>query len=260
MWVEALRPSAIIVGRGLSFIAIQAADVCGSLQLGGWIGAVVITPFALISTDLGALIGSAFTYVADWLQARAGFVALIAGVLAYVAGRVQARATRLAADRQIAAAEKKDRLQVFGIALAITPELLNPEVDHDRASRIVRDEFPMIMKTPDPIARFGELAPDLQIPIPPLLNRNIDHLYLLGDAAYDLLQLVSIVLQYDGMADTLARHISEGVVIIKPPDHAVALSKHLSVIGTLLRVAKQKVAVIHDEAVPPEQSTPVSEG
>ena len=60
-----------------------------------------------IATDLGSLIGGVF--------------ALLAGVLAYVAGWLQARATRLAADRQIAAAAKKDRSQARGIVVGIWP-------------------------------------------------------------------------------------------------------------------------------------------
>ena len=155
-----------------------------------------------IATDLGSLIG--------------GIFALIAGVLAYAAGRRQARVTRQVADEQIKAAAEKDRLQAQSIAVAIFPGLINMQVDHERASTIIRDEFPKIMSAPNPINRFIELAPSLRISIPPLLDRNLDRLYLLGGAGHELLQLVSFTLEYNDMVNTLRRHVSDGVIVLKP--------------------------------------------
>ena len=68
-----------------------------------------------IATDLGSLIGGVF--------------ALLAGVLAYVAGWLQARATRLAADRQIAAAARERPLSGPRNCRGIWPELLIMKVD-----------------------------------------------------------------------------------------------------------------------------------
>jgi hypothetical protein len=148
-----------------------------------------------IATDLGSLIGSA--------------VALIAGVLAYVAGWLQARATRQAADRQLAAATKKDRLQAQCIAVGVYPELLGVQVAHEEAVRTVNEVWSRVRTEGPPLTppQVVTRIRNALIPIPPLLNRSIENLYLLGDAGPSLLQLVSVVLQYDDLVDTIAANV-----------------------------------------------------
>jgi hypothetical protein len=192
-----------------------------------------------VLTDLGSLIG--------------GLLALLAGWIAY-------RGALKAANRQVEAAAKKDRLQADSIVVAISPELpLIRAVLHGRVWKILREEFPKIMSERDPVARFGELAPDdLQIPIPPLLNRNTDHLYLLDETGRSLLNLVSLMLQYNDAVDRLARHIREGIVRLDPADHVKALSGYLEMIDEHLCEAEEKIRAIYDRVMaPPEQSTPV---
>ena len=53
------------------------------------------------------------------------------------------------------------------------------------------------------VLQSAELIRAIHIQIPPLLGRSIDHLYLLDDAGPTLLQLVSVILQYNDLVDTL---------------------------------------------------------
>jgi len=79
-----------------------------------------------------------------WQSLIAGAFALVAGVVAYRAGTIQALATEQAAQTQITANDKKDRLQAHCIAVGIYPELLHVKVSHERSQRIITDEFPKI--------------------------------------------------------------------------------------------------------------------
>jgi hypothetical protein len=97
---------------------------------------------------------------------------------------------------------------------------------------------------------IAALIREAAIPVPPLLTRNIDQLYLLGDAGPSLLQLVSIVLQYDDMLDTLAGNVAQEIVLADPGAHAASFANHLTVIGQLLREADERLGPIHDGAVP----------
>jgi F0F1-type ATP synthase membrane subunit c/vacuolar-type H+-ATPase subunit K len=73
----------------------------------------------------------------DWQTLITGAAALLGGLAAYVAGRIQASATREAADRQITAMARKDRLQARGIVVGVYPELLQLQVRHERASNVM---------------------------------------------------------------------------------------------------------------------------
>jgi hypothetical protein len=140
-----------------------------------------------------------------------GVFALLAGAIAYLAGWLQARATRQAADRQIAAAARKDRLQARCIAVGISPELLALEVAYERASKTISEDF-LRAKIAQPALLTIQIVPlirSVQIAIPPLLSRNVDQLYVLEDAGPSLLQLVSITLQYNQVVSSLAEQISQ---------------------------------------------------
>lgn len=194
-----------------------------------------LTWYKLLS-DQGGLVGGVF--------------ALIAGIAAYAAGFVQARATRQAADRQIASANRKDRLQALCIAVGIYPELLVIRVTYERALKIVNEEFAKAKAAGSSIftTQIVALIRSAYIEIPPLLIRNIDQLYLLDDAGPTLLQLVSITLQYNSLVDALSEQISQQVDSFDPPGHAQSLSGQLQAIGRLLDEADHQLAPIHDEA------------
>jgi hypothetical protein len=190
-----------------------------------------------IATDLGGIIG--------------GICALLAGGLAYLAGWLQARATRLAADRQLAADGNRDRLRTHGIAVGIYPELtLSIRGDYEKAQGVIDDwskPKPGGITTTAIAARIR----DARISVPPLLDRFTGDLHLLGDAGPSVLQLVSFIWQYDSLIDDGALNVERQAKIFNPISLAGALSPHLKNIGERLDEAEQKVAVIHDKAVPP---------
>jgi hypothetical protein len=180
-----------------------------------------------------------------------GVFALLAGAAAYLAGWLQARATRQAADRQIAAAARKDRLQARCIAVGISPELLALEVAHERAYKTISEEFPRA-KIAQPALltiQIVALIRSVQIAIPPLLSRNVDQLYILEDAGPSLLQLVSITLQYNQMVSTLAEQISQRIDDFNPQAHQKDLFGHLHGIAQLLSESQQHIAPIYAEVM-----------
>ena len=185
-----------------------------------------------IAADLGGII--------------AGVCALLAGGMAYFAGLLQARATRLAADRQLAADGNRDRLRAHSIAVGIYPELVSIRGDHEKARHVIDDVWPTISHY-----SATAIAADARISIPPLLDRFTGDLHLLGDGGHSLLQLISIILQYDSLIDDVAQNIERQVNVLDPTRLAKALSQHLKIIGERLDEAQQKVAVIRDKAVPP---------
>jgi hypothetical protein len=91
---------------------------------------------------------------------------------------------------------------------------------------------------------------EADIPVPPILDRSFDNLYLLGGAGHSIQQLVSLILQYDHMLQKLASDIEKGgSTDLDSP--AREFQPHLTAIGDLLVEAQQKLAPIHDEAAPP---------
>jgi hypothetical protein len=86
-----------------------------------------------------------YKLLTDWGSFIGGGLALIAGVLAYIGARQ-------AAAKQIAALSRKDRLQARSLAVAIQPELLQLKVRHERAMKIISEEFPK-QKAPQHLRR-----------------------------------------------------------------------------------------------------------
>ena len=88
---------------------------------------------------------------------------------------------------------------------------------------------------------------EARIPVPPILERSFDNLYLLGDAGHSLQQLMSVILRYDDMIEKLARDVEQQVA-----RHVTVLREcfqdPLNRIGVLLPEARQKLALIRDEA------------
>ena len=175
-----------------------------------------------------------------------GGLALIAGLFAYCAGLRQANATLQAVDKQIEVSNRKDRLQAHCLAVGIYPELLAISVSRERASAIIQDQFPK--------ARNGltmqivALIRDVRVVVPPLLSRSVDQLYVLEEAGASVLQLFSVILQYNSMIDTLAKQTSEDVKGFDAQASATNLSGHLSVMARLLKEAEQKIEPIHDQS------------
>jgi hypothetical protein len=172
--------------------------------------------------DMGSLIG--------------GFLALLAGVGAYIAGMVQAHATRQAADSQIAAIDRKDRLEARCIAVAIYPEIEVLKVRHERSSKIVQTEFVNFRGSFTQL--IAQRIRGARIDVPPLIRESIDRFYVLEDAGAAVLQLVSYVLQYNHMVETLAEQILADADSFDPSPHQKDLGRYLRTIEQLIDYAK----------------------
>jgi hypothetical protein len=185
-----------------------------------------------------------YKLLTDWGSVVGGLIALIAGGLAYKAGIIQAKATQQAADKQIAVNARKDRLQAHCIAVGIYPELLAVEVKRERASKIIQNEFPKVRSgmTTQIVATIR----DIRIDEPPLISRSVDYLYVLEKAGATILQLLSVVLQYNSMVETLAKQIAYDVNSFDPATHQKDFSGHLRMMAQLLEKAEQEIKPIHD--------------
>jgi hypothetical protein len=181
-----------------------------------------------------------YKLLTDWGSFIGGGLALIAGVLAYIGARQ-------AAAKQIAALSRKDRLQARSLAVAIQPELLQLKVRHERAMKIISEEFPKAKGSTASTAQIVSLILSAQIGVPPLLNRTVDQLYVLEDAGPALLQSISVILQYDGLIRTLADQIRENVDSFNPAAHQRDLAGQLYVIAQDIAEAERLIAPIHDE-------------
>jgi hypothetical protein len=173
---------------------------------------------------------------------------LITGGLAIIAAIIGASAAYHVGSAQMAAAKRKDRLQAQCIAVAISPELLNLKVRYERASKIIGEEFPKAKRPGMMTDGVVALIRDAQIEIPPLLNRSLDQLYILDEAGPTLLQLISVVLQYNDLVTTLASQIRQHIDRFNPPEHQKDLSGHLKVIAQNIADAERLIAPLHDEA------------
>jgi hypothetical protein len=193
-----------------------------------------------VLTDLGSFLGGILALIA------AGFAVFFA----YRIGQRQALATKEASDAQLAAVAAKERRQAKGIAVGVYPELLEIGVLHERATNMIKKEWSKDWsgRTYPDVAAYVR---DTHIRLPPILDRSFDYLYLLGDAAHSLQQLVSVILQYNGMLDALARHIEHGVASANLASHAQDFLGELEAVRRNVEAARRDLQPFHDEAVPP---------
>jgi hypothetical protein len=170
------------------------------------------------------------TNLPSWLQAFAAIVALFIAVWG-----------TLRADK---AAKRRDRLQARCIATAIYPDILSIEVGLGR----VRGMLKQLVSISATMVGQHYMA-DLnvaQIEIPPLLTRNVDNLYLLGEqAGPTCLQLVSVILQYNDLVQSAAAQLADKAKG-EWTDLLHALEGHLTAIETLLGQAQKEIGPVHD--------------
>jgi hypothetical protein len=177
-----------------------------------------------------------YKLLTDWGSLIGGIFALIAGAALYIIGRVQAKAITLASDKEIAAtregvdrqlavAAQREQLQARCIAVGIAPELEALRIAHKNSDRMI-DALAELNQSTSMVAH--KFLSDACIEIPPILARNVDHFYLLGDpAGPTMLQLVSVTLQYNHMIDTLAQELKEHPHTINPSKHKKDFAGHL---------------------------------
>jgi hypothetical protein len=132
-------------------------------------------------------------YLPAWLQATAAIIALAISVWAvWWTG---------------ASSRRRDRLELRGIAVAIYPEIKMLETSVGQ----VREGLIDLKKTYANQVGQG-IAATLQmtatIPIPPMMDRNIDRLFLLGDiAGPSCVHLVRLLIQYNEFVERLASRL-----------------------------------------------------
>jgi hypothetical protein len=165
-----------------------------------------------------------------WLQAFAAIVAL--GI------SVWATLWATGAER------RKDRLKVQGIAVAVYPELLKLEPTFDGIEQQLER-----LKGENSRTVYQSAAATLlncQIPIPPMIERNIDTLFLLGEpGGATCLQLVSLILQYNSLVEPIAQRmvIMDMAQWIEGMDH---LKAHINLLRRVAEKAQAEVKPLHD--------------
>jgi hypothetical protein len=170
-------------------------------------------------------------YVAAWLQAATAIVALCISVWAvWWTGAV---------------ARRRDRLELHGIAVAIFPEIEMLKVNIQN----VRDGL-AFLKQRDGDLVGQSVAASLQltahIPMPPMMERNIDKLFILGDiAGPSCLHLVRLLLQYNATVNSISSHL----VTLNAEQWVQAaghLEDHLALLEKVIEKCKHEVQPIHD--------------
>ncbi len=137
----------------------------------------------------------------DWQSLVAGVLAFGAGLLAYRAGLKQANATRRAATEQVEVADRAKRLQMSGIAVAVDLGFRTLQTDIKRAQiglmRLKKDNPTLVGQTI--MAAIQSIA---KIITPPMLETNVDNLFMLGNEAGPLcLSLIHMLYEHDVLVD-----------------------------------------------------------
>jgi hypothetical protein len=147
--------------------------------------------------------------------------------------------------RNTSATRRRDRLELNGLAVSIYPELLMlPTLIQN-----VRDGLKRLK------ARYGSLVGQsvaasfeltAQISIPPMLERNVDKLFLLGPlGGPTCLQLYRLLLQYNSTVSAVAQHL----VLLNSDqwkDAVDQLEQHLTLLENVVATCAHHVAPIHD--------------
>jgi len=171
----------------------------------------------------------------SWLQAFAALVAIVISVLAFVRGS--------------AAERRRDHLQSRGIAVAVYPELLKLETVVQSA----RENVDMLQESGRERGLVGQsVAYDLQriarVESPPMLERNIDRLFMLGKVAGPrCLELMSVLQQHNDLVDQIAARVAvmNSEQWLEEVGH---IDGHFNVLDRVISKCKDEVKPIQDAA------------
>ena len=182
---------------------------------------------------------STYKLLTDWGSLIGGVLALLAGLIAYIGARQ-------AAAKQVAAMSARDRLHAQGIAVAIYPELLKlPTVCESTREYLDQVTAQLAENQPGQFVA-GNLQLSASIMMPPMLGRNIDLLFMLGETAGPAcLQLVGLMLQYDA----LLQDITARMMMLSAGQWAEGvrhLQEHLFLLDTVVAKCEREVRPIHD--------------
>jgi hypothetical protein len=168
----------------------------------------------------------------SWLQAFTAMAAIVISVLALVRGS--------------AAERRRERLQRQGIAVAVYPEILKLEV----LIRNAREGLDRLRSNPHHLVGQSvahELTQVAKISLPPMLERNIDKLFMLGGlAGVGCLQLVNVIWQYNALADELGARVA----MMNATQWPVAighLEQHLNLLDAVVAKCAHEVGAIHGD-------------
>lgn len=182
---------------------------------------------------------TAYKLLTDWGSLIGGVLALAAGLIAYIGARQ-------AAAKQVAAMTARDRLQAQGIAVAIYPELLKLPVVFENTRKYLDQVIDQLAgKQPGQFVA-GNLQIPASIMMPPMLGRNIDLLFMLGETAGPAsLQLVGLMLQYEA----LLQDITTRMMMLNADQWAEGirhLQAHLTLLGGVVAKCEHEVRPIHE--------------
>lgn len=167
----------------------------------------------------------------SWLQAFAAIVALGISVWAGV--------------RSTAIVRRRDRLELRGLAVAVYPEIVMLKTSVQN----VRDGL-LALKARDKNLVGQSVAASVQltaqIQIPPMLDRNIDKLFILGElAGPSCLHLVRLLIQHNVAVDAIASRMMmlNAEQWIEAVDQ---LEDHLTLLDNVIAKCEHEVQPIHD--------------
>jgi hypothetical protein len=183
---------------------------------------------------------TAYKLLTDWGSLIGGVLALGAGLIAYIGARQ-------AAAKQIAAMSARDRLQAQGIAVAIYPELLKlPDMIGNTRKRLNEIVDQLAGKQPGQFVG-ATVQGAAVIPIPPMLNRNIDLLFMLGEVAGPAcLQLVNLLFQYEALVFDITQRMMPMSTVEWTSGAVQHLQEHLTLLEAVVAKCEHEVRPIHD--------------
>jgi hypothetical protein len=165
---------------------------------------------------------------------------IIAGILAIVAAAIGARAAYSIGNAQITSAKQKDRLQAKALAVTILPEIIQLRVDHAAAMSIISEDVRKIRST-DANNNVANMVSRATIEVPPVLSRSVEQLYMLQDAGAALIQLYSVITQYNSLIRRIWEKAYMDTSAFNWSDTADDLDKHLLRIRTDMDAGENKL-------------------
>ncbi|QYA05014.1 hypothetical protein [Rhizobium sp. B21/90] len=169
-------------------------------------------------------------FLSAWLQAAAALIALVISVIAIV--------------RSDAVVRRRDRLEIKSLVVAIYPEIqmLRESVDTARANIAgLKAEFGQLVGQ--------SIAATVQyktyLPIPAMMDRYTDKLFILGDVAGPTcIHLVRLLMQYNDFA----AQVASSIISMNAQQWLVAidqLDEHLVLLLHVIEKGEREVQPLH---------------
>jgi hypothetical protein len=170
-------------------------------------------------------------FLPAWLQAGAAIVALCISVWAvWRTGAIERR---------------RDRLERRAVAVAVYPEIKmlkeTTQNVRDRIADIAKSAGQLMGQSVGASLQFVAL-----IQMPPMLERNTDRLYILGEiAGPSCLQLVRFILQYNDLVSVLITRVMV-MNAVQWREAVAQLEEHLRLLDQIVAKCEHEVRPLHD--------------